>query len=444
MADVLSPPGQVPEPWKEGEEDLRREEVRHSGTTARTGFYSTVAQGVIACAALFATFLAYGAAKDASRAVDVAAEGIERQSSEDRLGTAVSATGGDQPAERSAGFRLLQHLATREIENALSEGGSERDRQDAHSLYGASLDVLEVYLRNGPDVPVDTETEGLGYGYPTVPIDNMYAAGVLRKMMGLKQDVLGLGGTAPDLDLAHVQLFGVHWPEIDFSWPGGRFFPGIDLREANLRDSRWGEITKDGPRGSTLTDAFLQCADLTRARLMGANLEGADLRGATLIDAKLMGAKLAEADLRGADLTGVEDLTAEQLEGAIWDEKTVGLGAYGPPPGPLATAPPNTDGTCIGDYQALPPANDVVLGECLNDDVFGPKATGTLTNPTSKLSNYIISVNFTDEAGVIVATGTASADKIPPGSTAPWEAVGTDVTSASCSVVKVDRMSSVR
>jgi len=115
-------------------------------------------------------------------------------------------------------------------------------------------------------------------------------------------------------------------------------------------------MRNEKPSGADLSAAFLQCADLTDAKLIGANLEGADLRGATLIDAKLKGAKLAGVDLRVADLSGVEDLTVEQLEGAIWDSNTGGLDedVYGPPPGPLSTAPPNTAGTCIGDYQALP------------------------------------------------------------------------------------------
>src|SRR5262245_36426618 len=176
-------------------------------------------------AALTATFLAYGAAKDASRAVDVAADSIERQSSEDRLSTAITATGGDQAAERAAGFRLLQQLAAREIAAAESP----REREDAHSLYGASLDVLEVYLRNGPEVPVDSETAGRGYGRPTVPIDNVYAAAVLFQLMELEEDVLDLvpGRPAPGVDLANVQLYGVSWKGIDFSWLGGHFFRGI-------------------------------------------------------------------------------------------------------------------------------------------------------------------------------------------------------------------------
>ena len=331
--------GQGQDHWKPEELELRREEIRHNRTSARTGTLSTFLQALIAVAAVVAAGAAYFASRDASKAVDVAsagvkvaAEGVERQSSENRLSTAISATGGDQRAERAAGFRLLQHLASREIAGA----GSEGEREDAHSLYGAALDVLEVYLRNGPEVPVDSAAEGRGYGYPTVPAENYYAAGVLRELMLMKEQVVALGQSTPRVDLSNVQLWGVNWPGIDFSWLGGHNFPGIDLREADLHDSVWGEINSEGKaRGSSLAGAFLQCADLTGSELIGANLTG--------------------ADLRGADLTGVDGLGLDQLRAARWDERTAVLDSYGPPTADLATAPPNTDGTCMGDYQALPP-----------------------------------------------------------------------------------------
>ncbi|MGH3480085.1 MAG: pentapeptide repeat-containing protein [Nocardioidaceae bacterium] len=363
MAGVVSPPGQGQgqERWRPEELELRQEElqlhqeeVRHGRVTMWTGSLSTFAQILIAVAAVGAAIFAAIAVREANRAVDVAAEGIERQSSEDRLATAVEATGGDQAAQRAAGFRLLQQLASREITAA----GSDREKADAHNLYGASLDVLEVYLRHGPDSPVDSATEGLGYGYPTPPIDNVYAAGVLRELMKLREDMLDLvpGRTAPGVDLSNVQLRGVSWPQIDFSWLGGHFFDGIDLREANLRGSIWGEFNSKGePRGSSLAGAFLQCADLTGATLIGVDLTDADLRGATLRGVNLAEADLEKADLRAADLTGVKGLSDEQLRDVTWDETTAGLEGYElPPRGPLSTAPANTNGKCIGDYQALP------------------------------------------------------------------------------------------
>jgi hypothetical protein len=45
---------------------------------------------------------------------------------------------------------------------------------------------------------------------------------------------------------------------------------------------------------------------------------------------------------------GVEDLTDEQLQGAIWDDTTAGLEAYGQPPGAAATAPRTLTGRVSG------------------------------------------------------------------------------------------------
>jgi hypothetical protein len=100
----------------------------------------------------------------------------------------------------------------------------------------------------------------------------------------------------------------------------------------------------------------------------------------------------------------------------------------------VATASGNTDN---------PPPEDVQLGECTTDQYLGPKATGTLTNHSSKLSNYMISANFTDSAGVIVAHATGLANNIPAGVTATWEALSFafDVEFADCTIVKVERFS---
>jgi hypothetical protein len=227
-------------------------------------------------------------------------------------------------------------------------------------LYTLGLDVLENYLRNPADAPAgsDGRPAGLGYGRPVVPDDNRYAANELRALVNQREDVeaLELDGTpqapGPAVDLSRVQLFGQSWNEIDFSWLAGHNFVRIDLRWANLRESVWG--------GSSLSEAYLQCADLTRANLIGTNLAGADLRGAILNRAKLTGANLAGADLRAADLSNVEGLTREQLDSALWDTNTGGLDedvVSGLTPDELSTAPPGTtDGTCVGDYQAFPDA----------------------------------------------------------------------------------------
>jgi len=91
-----------------------------------------------------------------------------------------------------------------------------------------------------------------------------------------------------------------------------------------------------------------------------------------------------------------------------------------------------------------PPPDDVTLGACTNESFGGPTARGTLLNHSSKLSNYIIEVNFTDDAGTIMAQATGFASNIPPGATANWEAVSlSDYASASCTVAKVDRYSAI-
>ncbi len=96
------------------------------------------------------------------------------------------------------------------------------------------------------------------------------------------------------------------------------------------------------------------------------------------------------------------------------------------------------------DNRVHPPPADVSLGECTTRDYAGAAATGTLTNNSSKLSNYVIAVNFADDAGVIVANATAWPRDIPAGASATWEALSFDDSGyATCTIVKVDRFSAV-
>ena len=56
----------------------------------------------------------------------------------------------------------------------------------------------------------------------------------------------------------------------------------------------------------------------------------------------------------------------------------------------------------------------------------------------------MISVNFADGAGVIVANATAWPRDVPAGETATWEALSFDDSGyATCTIVKVDRFSAV-
>ena len=87
-----------------------------------------------------------------------------------------------------------------------------------------------------------------------------------------------------------------------------------DLASANLRGASLDL--------ADLRHAILRGADLTLSNLIGADLRWADLRDANLVGARLIGTDFSGADLRGADLRTAEDLTTEQMQEAIGDEKT--------------------------------------------------------------------------------------------------------------------------
>ena len=309
------------EPWKRGEEDLRKSEVKWMRVVG-------IAESIIGLAAVLAAGVAVLAALAAREAVQVAAEGIELQATEDRLATAVESVGGERAAERAAGFGLLR----RQVEDLLTEAESEEDRRIALGMYTASLDVLENYLHD----PVGEQIEpaagdpqaGLGYGRPEVPDDIDYAANELRSLMALRRHVLALDvddtmlTATPSIDLAEVQLYGKSWAGIDFSWLGGAYFAGIDLRGANLSASHWD--------GAGLRGAHLQCANLVGVSFVGADLTGADLRGADLSD----------ADLTEATLDGIK------LEGATWSHDTTGLEEF-----TQTQDGPRADGTDCLEYE---------------------------------------------------------------------------------------------
>lgn len=320
--------------WKPLELDLRKREVRYSG-------FGGIAEVIIGIAAIMATLIAGYAAKQAGRAVEIAAEGIERQANEGRLSSAIASIGGDQAAERIGGLSLLR----RHVQDRMTTARSEEERRDAYNLYTAALDVLENYLRNPPDLPANpgdaTTAEapaGRGYGIPRIPPDNRYAANELRAMMNLRMAVGKLGiaprvlTPPPSVDLANVQLIGQSWAKIDFSWLGGHYFPGIDLRGANLSDSIWGN--------STLDRAYLQCANLTNAIFTGARLNGADLRGT-----ELTGANFTNAELEGA-----------RFDGATGWEKAIGLDrAKLAPPAPGISRVQDGSDVCLRNKQYWAP-----------------------------------------------------------------------------------------
>jgi hypothetical protein len=225
-----------------------------------------------------------------------AVEVVEQQVNEDRYSTAISSVGSDQPPERVIGL----HLLSRHVEIFVSNADSAEEHRDAYNQYVSTLDLLENYLHNPPQTSTEPKRKpaGLGYGVPNVPYDNKYAAGQLRSMLRLKPHIerlrrsIGMETVRPTIDLANVQLYGQSWAGIDFAWLSGRFFLGIDLRGANLKESIWG--------ASWLERAHLQCADLKDANLQGARLDGADLRGANLEGADFTKAILKDVKLDGA------------------------------------------------------------------------------------------------------------------------------------------------
>ena len=94
-----------------------------------------------------------------------------------------------------------------------------------------------------------------------------------------------------------------------------RYMERADLRESQLIETN---LCMAYLAGASLTGANLQ-----RANLLGANFVGADLRSASLVGADLMVADLHNAVLHGADLRGARNLTAAQLQTAIYDSTTL-------------------------------------------------------------------------------------------------------------------------
>ena len=89
-------------------------------------------------------------------------------------------------------------------------------------------------------------------------------------------------------------------------------------RKLRLGNRRFRITVRDG----RLTTTELATTNLMEAILVRAHLNDAYLCGADLRDADLRGANLSRADLRGADLRQARNLTQEQIDLAIGDEKT--------------------------------------------------------------------------------------------------------------------------
>lgn len=114
--------------------------------------------------------------------------------------------------------------------------------------------------------------------------------------------------------LYESRLLNVRNPMVDLS--------GADLREADLSRSNL-------PRAS-LCGVRLRGANLFRATLSGSDLSGSDLRDLSngklvrtnLSRVNLLLANLSDTDLSGVDLRTAKNLTQEQIEQAVGDERT--------------------------------------------------------------------------------------------------------------------------
>ena len=88
------------------------------------------------------------------------------------------------------------------------------------------------------------------------------------------------------------------------------FFPGADLRNANLRNAN---LWSADLRNANLRNANLWSADLHGANLPGADLPGADLRNANLWSANFEGAIIEDVKIDGA--IGLSDSIISRIKG---------------------------------------------------------------------------------------------------------------------------------
>jgi uncharacterized protein YjbI with pentapeptide repeats len=321
--------------WLREERKLREQEVRLQNQQSR-------AQSVGAIVAAIATLAAAYAAWQAGRAVRVSQESITRQMQEARLSAALEALGGGQPAQRIAGLTLLRRNVTERLSQAHSKGATDEDHRDARGLYATSLTIVQNYLRSSKISSTQPGTPaGAGYGVPKLSSEITYVANELRFLLNLKDEVTDLPGAKFGVDLSHVVLYSQAWGGIDFSWIS-HYSYGLDLRGANLTDSRWGT--------SYLRHSYLQCARLSgsvfglrksdggfsNASLVEADLRGANLSGAT-VHADLTNAKLDGANLDGTDFTNA-NLNGVDLSKAVNFDRAKGLDRAVNYKGPLASA----------------------------------------------------------------------------------------------------------
>lgn len=279
----MSAVGSGQEGWRPHEEEYRRDEVASQKRLSKAQRIVTWTTVVATLVAIAAATLAVVQSRDS---VNVAEQGIQRQSEENRLATAVTAIGGQTVAERVAGVELLRRHVDERLAEAASTALNSWDRQDARDLYTSALVILANYLPRGP----------LAANAPCVlprPLDAQYAAKELKQLLDSKAEFMALepNSKPPAVDLSYVEMCNQSWPGIRFDGLSGAYLLKIDLRGSNLQMSQWGT--------AFLAGAKLQCADLRGANLSQATLTGADLRGANVAGAQFP-STLQAAQLVGA------------------------------------------------------------------------------------------------------------------------------------------------
>jgi len=262
------------------EESRLRSEIRAAWAQVAGAVLSAVAVSIAIMVAVLG-----------QRTVDHNSQTTLLQSEDSQLSTATSALGSENSAERIAGLILLERNASSRITLSSQTGES---ALDIFENYQAALRVFSGYLSSQGEAFLSAESTtntadpfGRGYGTlspPGIPLDITYAADQVKFMLDLDDKVAALDSGRPVIDLSNDELIGQPWKEINFSWVDA-YLPGIDLRGADLESSQWG-------KGSNLRYAYLQCADMTKAKfgtadlsyahLQGANVQGADFRHATL------------------------------------------------------------------------------------------------------------------------------------------------------------------
>ncbi|MEU9193103.1 hypothetical protein [Streptomyces hundungensis] len=110
--------------------------------------------------------------------------------------------------------------------------------------------------------------------------------------------------------------------------------------------------------------------------------------------------------------------------------------------------PPSPTGTNSGVRStegAHPPAADVTITSCDLDSASFAQARLQIVNHSSKSSNYLVSVEFTNSNGTRVGEGTAIENDLAPGEKAQDTATSPveGTSGVTCKVTSVDRYAAV-